>query len=86
MIELLSVAKVFLCSKAVSAILENLIASAIYDGGKYALSNLFNNGGAEKEYDRKLKFAFYRAVALKTKKRPSRSIFKREICPSITIY
>lgn len=67
MIELLSVAKVLLCSKAVSAILENLIASAIYDGGKYALSNLFNNGGAEKEYDRKLKFAFYRAVALKTK-------------------
>lgn len=67
MIELLSVAKVFLCSKAVSAILGNLIASAVYDGGKYALSKLFNRGSAEIEYDRKLKSAFYRAVALTTK-------------------
>lgn len=81
MVELLSVAKVFLCSKAVSAILENLIASAIYDGGKYALSNLFNNGGAEKEYDRKLKFAFYRAVALKTKNKAIKEYIQERDLP-----
>ncbi len=67
MMELFFAVKVALCGTAIKAIFENIIASAIYDVNKCALSKLFNRGSAENEYDRKLKSAFYKSVALKTK-------------------